>query len=131
MHSVLRHFLLVLLLVTSAPVSAADFEWRFPNDKITPEQWAEFRAEVMAKPGVERQEFANQLVIISTSERCIYVFTQPKHPAYPAVVVRAVVERGQGSEIQRMGHYAGDAKAFDKWWHEFDSLDAAVPGQSK
>jgi hypothetical protein len=103
--------------------------WRFPSDRITTEQWQTFRHEVLAKPGATRQEFANQLVVTVSSERRIYVFTQPAHPAHPAVIVRAVVERGQGSEVQRMGHYAGDQKAFDAWWHQFDALDAKIPGQ--
>ena len=109
--------------------SGAEFDWRFPSDKITVQQWEEFRVEVLAKPRLERQEFANQLVLISMEERRVYVFTQPLHPAHPAVVIRAVVPAETGSSVQRMGHYAGDAVAFDKWWHEFDALDARVPGQ--
>ena len=121
--------ILVMVLAAVGNGMAAEQQWRFPTDEITLKQWQEYRAEVLAKPGIERQEFANQLVLTSTKERRIYVFTQPKHPAYPAVVIRAVVARGTGSEVQRMGHYAGDKKAFDRWWHEFEELDARVPGQ--
>jgi hypothetical protein len=112
-----------------ASFSAEESKWRFPTDKITVEQWTTFRAEVLAKPGIERQEFADQLLLFAQNEYRLYVFTQPKHPAHPAVVIRAIVNRGNGAYVDRMGHYAGDQKAFDKWWHEFDALDAQMPGQ--
>jgi hypothetical protein len=128
-HRAFRYFVALVALTQVLAASADDMAWRFPSDRITTEQWQTFRHEVLAKPGATRQEFANQLVVTVSSERRIYVFTQPDHPAHPAVIVRAVVERGQGSEVQRMGHYAGDQKAFDAWWHQFDALDAKIPGQ--
>ena len=110
---------------------AAQVGWRFPTDKITVREWTQFREEVLAKPKVVRAEYANQLVLTVEAERAIYVFTQPQHPAYPAVVVRAVVANGGGSTVKRMGHFAGSEEAFASWWHEFDALDAAIPGQIK
>ena len=125
----ISHAILILLgLVGVVSAHAAAPESRFDGDEITPAQWEDFRSEVLAKPGLERQEFANQLVLFSNEEHRIYVFTQPQHPAHPAVVVRAIVPRGTGSELKRMGHYAGDKAAFDKWWHEFDALDARMRG---
>ena len=129
LRSIFRSIILAMALAGLGTAAAAEQKWRFPTDQITLKQWQEFRSEVLAEPGIERREFASQLVLTSTKERRIYVFTQPKHPAYPAVVVRAVVASGNGSEVQRMGHYAGDKRAFDRWWHEFDELDARVPGQ--
>lgn len=131
MVSLTRWVIWVLALSFLAMASADELQWRFPSDKITLEQWKVFRSEVLAKPGLERQEFAHQLVLISAQEKTIWIFTQPGHPAYPAVVVRAVVPNGPGSEVRRMGHYAGDQEAFDKWWHEFDALDAKIPGQPR
>ena len=129
MHALTRAFAVVVAVPACA--LAAEHEWRFPSDRISVAQWTQYRNEVLAKPGLERQEFANQLVLISTKERRVYVFTQPQHPAHPAVVIRGVVPVGTGSEVQRMGHFAGGQKAFDKWWHEFDALDAKIPGQRK
>jgi hypothetical protein len=111
--------------------TAAEVGWRFSTDKITLQQWATLREEVLAKPNIKRAEFANQLVITVEAERAIYVFTQPKHPAYPAVVIRVVVKNGRGSIVKRMGHFAGSEAAFASWWQEFDPLDAAIPGQTK
>lgn len=121
---------LAAVLLVAAPV-AAEIDWRFPTDKITAQQWTMFRTEVLAKPDIKRAEFANQLVITVDVERAIYVFTQPGHPAHPAVVVRAVGARGSGSEVKRMGHFAGSEEAFAAWWHEFDALDAEIPGRKK
>jgi hypothetical protein len=95
------------------------------------QQWTQFREEVLAKPNSVRAEYANQLVVTVEAEGAIYVFTQPQHPAYPAVVVRAVVQNGGGASVQRMGHFAGSQSAFATWWHQFDALDAAIPGQLK
>jgi hypothetical protein len=129
MHSFTKAFTLVCVLVVAGVGFAAEPESRFPSDTITPEEWEAYRAEILAKPGLERKDFANQIVIASTKERTVWVFTQPNHVAYPAVVVWAVVTMGTGSEIKRMGYYAGDQKAFDKWRHAFDGLDALVPNQ--
>jgi hypothetical protein len=122
---------LVAVAFSIAGTMAAEIGWRFPTDRITLQQWTQFRDEVLAKPNVVRAEYANQLVLTVEAERAIYVFTQPQHPAYPAVVVRAVVANGTGSIVNRMGHFAGDEKAFATWWHEFDALDAKIPGQSR
>jgi Protein of unknown function (DUF4019) len=110
---------------------AAEIGWRFPTDKITVQQWTQFREEVLAKPNSVRAEYANQLVVTVEAEGAIYVFTQPQHPAYPAVVVRAVAESGGGAAVKRMGHFAGSESAFATWWHQFDALDATIPGQRK
>jgi hypothetical protein len=48
-----------------------------------------------------------------------------------AVIVRVVVENGGGSIVKRMGHFAGSEAAYVSSWHEFDSLDAAIPEQQK
>jgi len=68
---------------------------------------------------------------ISIPEIRLWVFTQPGHPAHPAVVVRIVTDRGSGAEITRQGHYVGSEFAFNKLWHEFDALDAKISGQTR
>lgn len=60
--------ILAAVLLVAASV-AAEIDWRFPTDKITPQQWTMFRAEVLAKPDIKRAEFANQLVITVDAER--------------------------------------------------------------
>ena len=128
MKSLLRSTLVAAMFFVVGSL-AAQVRWRFSADKITAQEWAQFREEVLAKPKVVRAEYANQLVLTVEAERAIYVFTQPHHPAHPAVVIRAVVANGGGSTVKRMGHFAGSEEAFASWWHEFDALDAAIPGQ--
>jgi hypothetical protein len=113
----------LLLLVTP---SLADDGWRFPTDRITLDQWQTYRTETLAKPGATSKVAAGQLIITVPSEKAIYVFTQPEHPAHPAVIVRAVVEQGSGVFLSRKGHFGGSKDAFDAWWKEFDALDGAV-----
>jgi hypothetical protein len=129
MRSILRSVCLVFSIAALGGATAAELGWRFPTDKITLEQWQEFQAEVLAKPGIERQEAANQLVLTSSKERAIYVFTQRQHPAHPAVVVRAIVTHDGVTSLKRMGHYGGDRGAFDNWWREFEALDAGAANQ--
>lgn len=105
---------------------AQENDRRFPGDRITQAQWSTFRDEVLAKTGMERRESANQLVVTVPAESAIYVFTQPAHPAHPAVVVRRLMTVDGGTSINRMGHFAGNEQAFAAWWKTFDSLDAAV-----
>jgi hypothetical protein len=132
MRSFLRFLILMFAATVLGDATAADqedlgdlflFTKVIAKDEITLKQWQEMRTETLAKPGIERQELASQLVVNSAAERKIYRFTQPGHPAHPAVVVLSSIGRGIGAEIQRSGYYAGDKKAFDAWWQEFDHLN--------
>jgi Protein of unknown function (DUF4019) len=119
-----------MLCIVALYSFAQEDGWRFPSDRITLAQWSMFRDEVLAKPGMERKESGNQLVITVSAESAIYVFTQPGHPAHPAVVVRKLVTVDGGTSINRMGHFAGNEQAFATWWKAFDSLDAAVKSEA-
>ena len=99
-------------------------EWRFPTDRITPEQWATYRAETLAKPDVRHTTAPQQDVYFVPAEDVYYVFTQPGHPAHPAVVMRGLVAQGSSMFIDRKGHFAGSEVAFAVWWKQFEVLDA-------
>jgi len=73
-------------------VAFAEESWRFPTDEITQEQWQIYLEEVRALPGAEIREAANQILISVPSRLTLYVFTSPAHPAFPAVVIRQIVE---------------------------------------
>jgi hypothetical protein len=118
-----------IALSTMSTAEAKAEEWRFPSDQITLEQWTEFRNEVLAKPDLDRKEFGNQLILTSSAEYRAWVFTEPGHPAHPAVIIRIIESTPSGgSTIRRQGHFGGDRAAFDTWWHQFDELDARVVG---
>ena len=99
-------------------------DWRFPSDRISAQQWQIYLDETLAKPGVNAYEAAGQLIVEVGPENAIYVFTTPAHPAHPGVVIRQVVERDGHVGLTRRGHYAGDSRAYDRWWRQFDELDA-------
>ena len=113
-------------LVVLPCLALADDTWRFPTDRITTELWQTYRSETLAKPGATSSVAAQQLIITVPSEYAIYVFTEPGHPAHPGVVVRALVTNNGVTSPSRHGHFAGDERAFARWWHEFDALDAGV-----
>jgi hypothetical protein len=115
--------LLGIWVAAFCAVAFAEGSWRFPTDEITQEQWQIYLEEVRALPGAEIREAANQILISVPSRLTIYVFTSPAHPAFPAVVIRQIVEVDGNTVLSRRGHYAGDKAAYDRWWHEFDELD--------
>jgi hypothetical protein len=117
---------LLLTLCVTLSTSAQDLEWRFPDDRITFEQWTSYFDELAHKPGAVFTEKDQHCIInlfSDPNQPALYVFTKPGHPAYPAVVIRAVITKEGQSQLVRHGHYAGDQAKFDKWWHEFDGLD--------
>lgn len=119
-------FALFLALGIIVSTHAQDLEWRFSNDRITFEQWTSYFDELAHRPGAVLTE-QDQYYIINLfndpSQPALYVFTKPSHPAYPAVVIRAVTTKNGRSQIVHHGHYVGDKDKFDTWWHEFDALD--------
>lgn len=118
--------LLFLALCVTMSTSAQELEWKFPGDRITFEQWTSYFDELAHKPGAvltEQEQYYIIDLFSDPNQPALYVFTKPAHPAYPAVVIRAVIAKNGQSQIVRHGHYVGDEAKFDKWWHEFDALD--------
>jgi hypothetical protein len=104
---------------------SADEDRRFPNEKITKEQWQTYRQELLARPGATTSVIADQLIIAFPEEaNTYYIFTEPKHPAYPAIVIRKLVEANGAISVRRTGYYAGIESAFANWWKQFDEVDA-------
>ena len=127
-------FALFLALGVTVSTYAQDFEWRFPNDRITFEQWTSYFDELAHRSGAvltEQEQYYVINLFNDPSQPALYVFTKPGHPAYPAVVIRAVVTKNGQSQIVRHGHYAGDQAQFEKWWHEFDALDKKTIDNAK
>jgi hypothetical protein len=123
----MRHLIaLAMSLCVAASASAQVIKWRYPTDRITFKQWTAYFDELANTKGAVVTEESQYYIINLFSDPhqpALYVFTKPSHPAYPAVVIRAVEKKDGGSQIIRHGHYAGDQAAFDTWWHQFDALD--------
>jgi hypothetical protein len=74
-----------------------------------------------------RDDPPNEFICSSGSQQSIWVFTRPGHPAHPAVsrgVVIKLVASGQKVRIERSGHYAGSAQAFEAWMTDLAQRDA-------
>ena len=117
-----RLMIVLACLCWCYPATAQD-GWRFPTDRITPQQWQIYLSETLAKPDVRAFESAGQIIVEVPRETAIYVFTTEAHPAHPAVVVRRVVERDNVIYVDRKGHFAGDRAAYETWWRQFDELE--------
>ena len=117
---------LVVCLCLAAGACAQGIHWKYPTDQITFKQWTAYFDELAnTKGAVVTQEPQYYIINLFSDahQPALYVFTKPNHPAYPAVVIRAVETHDGKSQLVRHGHYAGNQAAFDKWWHQFDALD--------
>jgi len=124
--SMRRLIALVVCLGFTAGAYAQGIQWKYPTDKITFEQWTMYFDELAnTKGAIVTQEPQYYIINLFSDvhQPALYVFTKPNHPAYPAVVIRAVEIRNGKTQLIRHGHYAGNQAAFDKWWHQFDALD--------
>jgi hypothetical protein len=112
---------------------------RFPQPRITPQQWAAFRAEVMALPDAEiivRPDAPDVTVIAVPRDYTIYYFTE-RGQAHPAVIVAEVVSRNGAVAVHHSGYFAGSEAAFSRWLLAMSSqaeqlnhsLEMQSPGQ--
>jgi hypothetical protein len=122
----LRILAVMALSFHTAPAWVAEPAPRFPTSKITTEQWKQYLSEISSMPGIERRESSRQITLTDARTMTIYAFTQEANAAHPGVVVRALVTGPAGTDVRRIGYFAGDQAAFAKWWTEFDALDAQI-----
>ena len=87
--------------------------------KITFDQWQQYRAAVEGLPNVKVSIIDRQLVAQSDAEHEFWYFTEPQHPAYPAVVEMLYVQEGSHTVIGSDGHFVDDEGAFDAWYNPF------------
>jgi hypothetical protein len=93
--------------------------------QISKQQWATQLADVQSQTGVTCKSIAlSQYICDSPKQHTIWVFTQPGHPAHPALTRGAMVITSETIGIERTGQYAGDRAAFVEWMKEFAALDA-------
>lgn len=109
------------LLVWCAPLTSAIAQ---TGTRGSRQEIEEMLREVRRLKDVKCQSDANaQLICDSASQRTIWTFTLPAHPAHPAVVRRAMIIRGGTIGISRMGIWAGSEAAFNRWFELFSELD--------
>jgi hypothetical protein len=117
----MRNFLALATLVLVASFSSASAQRGRPfgEPKISSEQWQQYFDAVKAMPNAKTQEGRIQtLITIEEANRNeAYYFTNPSHPAHPAVVKIIVFKDETGQTVARVfGHYAGSKEEFDPWF---------------
>ena len=123
-----------LLVLLSTLVAADDLRSvppRFPQPRITQEQWVAFEAEVEATPDVEcrylkalqYQCFLGPHGQNPSSHATMWIFTRPGHPAHPACSRGILFLEPHRAAMDRSSYYAGDYEAFKTWAAEFHRLD--------
>jgi len=131
MHPLLRPGLnLVLLGLFALTAANADGQVppRFATTEISTQQWNDYFDEVRAIPNIQcKAAPLNQYICNSAEQHTIWVFTREGHNAHPAVsrgvVVMQQTDQGATVGIDRSGHYAGNAAAYDVWMKQFARLD--------
>ncbi|BBP83389.1 MULTISPECIES: hypothetical protein [Pseudomonas] len=92
-------------------------------EPISVQQWQAAFDEALALPEV-RYSSSDQVTIIKNErDGSVYLFTTRKHPAYPAMIERRLVE-GDAPRYSSSGRYAGDGQAYAAWlekYHQFDN----------
>ncbi len=121
-------FMLCLVFGARAAHSASSSEPRFPNGKISLQQWQTYLSEVRSIPGIRCDNREPWLLVCdSSSERSMWTFTRAGHSAHPAVTKGVLVSSNVSGQtligIDRSGYYAGRHEAFSKWMQEFKTLD--------
>jgi hypothetical protein len=101
---------------------------RFPTEKITPQELQTYASEIERIPDIQcRDIWAHQRSCSSSSLFTIWTFTEPGHPAHPAVsrgvMVMKTSDAGSTLGIERSGYYAGEYAAFDHWMKDFAAVD--------
>lgn len=122
-----RLLALVALATVCTPLLAQSGDPpRFPQIRITTEEWQTYFDETRALPDTQVLEKAapDQVIVQLLKRSLVFIFTAPTHPAHPAAVRRQLVVDAKGDvRFARTGHFAGDETAFANWWKQFDELD--------
>lgn len=115
--------LILKTLLFPIVANAADY-MPYPEAKITSEQWESYHQ-------VVKKDFANSeriypdhnLATYSDDKtRISFAFTMKGHLAHPSWVTRQVVESNGTIDMQQIGYFAGDEKAFAVLFQQYAKL---------
>jgi hypothetical protein len=106
----------IMLGIAGRYAVAADPPPRFANEQITLAEWQTYRNEVTSVPDVRCDDtHQHQILCVSESLKSVWAFTEPGHPAHPAVSTGVLVVYPHASVILFRGYYAGNEAAYYKW----------------
>lgn len=121
--NMMRVALAALLICMSAEVVAQEISTpRFPSQQITRDELNQLYEKTKTMPQASIRRVQHQVVITAPNSRYFsttYVFTQPGHPAHPAVVIHDILEMETGHVAQLESYYAGSQPKFEAWVKKF------------
>jgi hypothetical protein len=115
--------LLLLFLIGMSNAAFGQEERRFPQARISVEQWQTYFDEARSKPGSQSREVREFTIIEVRDELELFVFTKPVHPAHPAAIHRRIFNKDGAFYVTTNGYYAGSQAAFDPlfaWYKQAD-----------
>jgi hypothetical protein len=108
--------MLVLALAVGMTSRASDPTPRFAHEHISLAEWQTYLEEVTLVPDVRCEDTKrHERYCVSDSLTSIWVFTEPGHPAHPAVSTGVFVTYPQSYGVVHRAYYAGDEPAFRAW----------------
>lgn len=121
---------IAVALVTSAgPATAADtacprLPRMFPSAHVSALQIHDLVTHLVSGDGLQCIEFGpHEVQCDSPTLPEVWIFTQPGHPAYPAVSRGVIVRNGTLTCVMRDGYFAGNESAFRAWMAELVDYD--------
>ena len=120
MQSLKSHILAGALCLIAAPVFAQEYQ-PYPSPQITPEQWANYGAQVNQLYGDTLEVFQDKQLIAFANlrTRTFWVFTMKDHPAHPAWITRQMYEEAGQVRVRQIGYFAGKEEEFAKLFAEY------------
>ncbi|MGY0646311.1 MAG: hypothetical protein ACW7DN_17220 [Paraglaciecola chathamensis] len=119
----MKKLLLLKILLFSIVANAADY-MPYPEAKITLEQWNTYYLEVKTSFANSEKVYPDHNLATYSDDktRMSFAFTTKGHPAHPSWITRQIVESNGSIDMQQIGYFAGEEKAFAVLFQQYAKL---------
>jgi hypothetical protein len=120
----MRNFITLIFLITSTSVYAVDFK-PYAGAKVSAKQWEAYHQIVLDSFESTAQKFPKQHLVVyfNDPEATSYAFTTKGHEAHPSWITRKAVELKGSVNMNQIGYFAGQEKAFAKLYKQYIKLN--------
>ena len=100
----------------------------FPKEEITIEEWEAYYQEVKEDFGGTEQAYPERNLVTYSDDqtRMNFAFTMEGHPAHPSWITRQIVQENKTINMQQIGYFAGNEKAFAILFQQYARLTEQV-----
>lgn len=118
-----KKILCLKFLFFSLCVSAADY-MPYSEAKISIEQWQSYYQEVKETFANSEQFYPDHNLVTYSDDKTSmsFAFTMEGHSAHPSWITRQIVESNGTIDIQQVGYFAGEEKAFAALFQQYAQL---------